>query len=268
MPAIRRFQIFKNVLVYILALGLAGCALPDFRPGNGELPKSFHRAVGGPAVGPEKPAESNRDPRLRPVNEKAPFEITSDRMEYQETGRVTIFTGQVKVNQESAWLYSPYLELRSADNLVVARQGVTLVDRERKIELTARELETQKNLAHVLARGQVVLHTRDEAGLPLRLFCDQLEWNAPNRVRAEGGATVVYRDLTATASSMDFYKDSQTLHLESGGGKCPVVYRGGDTLTGNELECLIREKRYLAVGRAKAALVPPEDASVKSGVRP
>jgi lipopolysaccharide export system protein LptA len=229
-----------------------------------------------PAVAEAKgntPAAGTPEKRMQPIDEDRPVEITSDRMDYQNQGKVTVFRGRVKVNQVSTWLFTPYLEVRSDDGLALAREGIRLIDHERGLTVTAKEMDYQKNLSHVIARQDVRLRSHDQQGLPLQVRSNRLEWWSDRReALATGNVTFYYRNITATAGTMHYRQADQILVLQQDpqapDKTLPTIKQGTDVLTGDTITIQIQKKQYEAQGHAQALIITSKDEKAKPKEKP
>jgi lipopolysaccharide export system protein LptA len=207
-----------------------------------------------------KAVSEEESERLRPPKKESPMQITSDRMIYQEAGKITLFLGNVQVNQEKAWLYTPYLQVRSELGTASARNGIRLIDHERGVTVTAKELDYQDDLSNIVVRKNVKVKTHDEQGLALCLYGHEMEWNKKSEiVIARGNVVVHYKDTTATADSMTFYQQQKKLELAKKAnedGKDPTVWQKENMITGQMITLLINEKTYEVDGSARAIILP------------
>ncbi|MCK5242568.1 hypothetical protein KAR34_08970 [bacterium] len=207
-----------------------------------------------------KVVSAEESERFRPPKKDKPMQISSDRMIYREEGKVTLFLGNVQVNQEQAWLYTPYLQVNSELGLASARQGVRLIDHERGITVTAKELDYQEDLSNVITRENVKVSTHDDQGMALRLYGRRMEWEKKTEsVLATGDVVLHYKDTTATAEIMTYYQKQQKLKLakeSDTSGKNPVVRQKDNMITGQIITLLIKEKIYEVEGSAKAIILP------------
>ncbi|MEW6516305.1 MAG: LptA/OstA family protein [candidate division FCPU426 bacterium] len=237
---------------------LAGCAVPiriDLQPGEKVTLKLSPTPVSTSTV-------SSDGKRMAAPDKSQPVQITADRMQYQDQGQVTVFTGHVRVNQESAWLLAPYLEVQSRDGLAYARGGVRLIDHYRGITLTAKEMDYRRNLADVEVRKNVRVLTHDDQGQPLRIRCDRLDWNTEaETARAREQVVVHYKNITATAGDLRFSQEAETLLLlppVEKPGERPEIIRGWDRITGEQITLRIKDRVYEVEGSARAVVLPEE----------
>ncbi|MBN1594815.1 LPS export ABC transporter periplasmic protein LptC [candidate division FCPU426 bacterium] len=200
--------------------------------------------------------------RLTPPRKDQPMHITSDRMAYQEQGKVTVFTGRVKVNQEQSWLFTPYLQLRSEAGTAYARQGVYLVDYARSVSATAQQLDYKDDLTNVTMRQDVHINTLDDQGQVLRIRSDQLDWNNRAEIAvATGGVVVHYQDTTATAEMLTYHHRDRVLELSPGeqkGKVLPVVQQRHNQITGDLITLYVKDKTYEVTGSARAVILPQD----------
>lgn len=214
------------------------------------------------------PSPENQE-RLQPPDQDQPAQITADRMTYQKTGRLTVFRGNVRVNQEEAWLFTPYLEVRSEDGLALARGGIRLIDHARGLTVTAREMEYKRNFSNVLVRKQVVVLTHDDQGETLRISSRQLEWDADREAaRATGDVVMHYQNITATAGAISFEQDKQEMVLRPASGQSeplPEIFRGMDRIQGEVIILRVKERTYEVQGSARAVILP--EAEPQPGTR-
>ncbi len=199
------------------------------------------------------------DKRLETPSGDQPVNITSDTMHYRGQGRVAVFRGKVRVNQDDAWLFTPYLEVRSDDGLAWARQGIRLVDYMRDVTVTARELKYFKDLSRATIRKKVSLQTRDERGNQLRIYSRSMEWNAESgTAEAREKVVVHYLNITATAGKMTYDHERQVLVLTQDPGQkksLPEVLRGPDKLTGKTITLHVKQQKYEVQGSARAVFI-------------
>ncbi len=199
------------------------------------------------------------DKRLATPGGDLPVNITSDRMHYRGQGQVAVFRGEVRVNQDEIWLFTPYLEVRSDDGLALARQGVRLEDYTRDVTVTARELEYDKDLSRVTIQKKVCLQTRDERGNQLRIYSRSMEWNAEHgTAEAREKVVVYYLNITATAGNMTYDHERQVLVLTEVPGQkksLPEILRGPDKLTGKTITLHVKQQKYEVQGSARAVFM-------------
>ncbi|MCD4812253.1 LPS export ABC transporter periplasmic protein LptC [bacterium] len=214
----------------------------------------------------EKKVVQAKQERLQEPNLDQPARITSDRMQYREQGRVTVFKGKVCVNQVDAWLFSPYLEVRSEKGMAYARQGVRLIDHGRGVTATAREMDYNRDMTHVILRDTVAITSHDDAGETLKMYCDRMRWNEnQDAAVADGHVIVHYKDTTATAHTMTYHRLKKMMVLSGEKAKQarhPRVLQGTNTITGELITMHIKDRVYEVEGSAKA-IVLPESAQAK-----
>lgn len=237
---------------------LAACALPlrmDLQPGEKVTLATGPTPLPTSAV----PAAGRRG---KPLDPNQPAQIEANRMQYQDQGKVTLFTGNVRVNQESAWLFAPYLEVHASDGLAYARGGVRMIDHYRNVTLTAGEMDYRRNLADVEVRKNVRVLTQDDQGQPLRIRCEQLAWNTEaETAMAQERVVIHYQNITATADALQFSQEAQTLVLTPGAGQAaarPEIIRGLDRITGDQITLSLRDRVYEVAGSARAVVLPEE----------
>lgn len=238
-------------------LGLAGiaffsgCALK--RPGllHAEATPVHSRSNTATA----KAADTEAD-RMKPLSENRPVNIVSDHLTYTDQGRVTIFTGHVKVRQEATQLQAPYLEVRSTDGQAFAKQGIRMIDLERGVTVTAQELEYKDTLEHALVHGQVQVDSHDQQGIPLRLTSEQLEWNAQSKeIKARERVKILYQGTTATAEAMDYDQVRQLVELsrpKDSKASLPRIEQDGNIIMGEKIFLHLKNHTYEARGSAYA----------------
>lgn len=236
---------------------LAGCAVPvrmDLQPGEKVTLATGPTPLPTSAV----PASGRRG---KPLDRNQPAQVESNRMQYQDQGQVTLFTGSVKVNQESAWLFAPYLEVHARDGLAYARGGVRMIDHYRGVTLTAGEMDYRRNLSDVEVRKNVRVLTHDDQGQPLRIRCERLDWNTEaETARARDQVVVHYQNITATAGELHFNQGAQTLVMTPAGQASgrPEIIRGADRITGDQITLRIKDRVYEVEGSARAVVLPEE----------
>ncbi len=218
-------------------------------------------AAGKDASGGEKPgaAGSGTGDRLRPVDQEQPVRITSERLTYKDQGQVAEFTGRVRVLQGSTRLEAPYLEVHSEDGRAWARNGVRVIDHERGVTVTARELEYLENLNDAAAQGQVRMISHDGRGNPFQVDCDRMEWKSERKeVLARGHVRVTFQGTTATAEAMLYRRDPQVVEfLPARPGEArPKIEKGNGTITGDRITLRLNERAYEAEGSAQADILP------------
>ncbi len=245
----------------IIILGLVGGCAPWRAVWTGEaLKPTVSEGQKETPAPPSRSGVKTPDKRRETTGGDQPVDITSDRMHYQGQGRVTVFRGKVRVNQGTAWLFTPYLEVRSEDGLALARQGIRVVDYMRDVTVTARELKYYKDLSRLTIRKKVCLQTRDERGNQLRIYSRTMEWNAKsNAAVAREKVVVHYLNITATAGNMTYDHERQVLVLTPSPGKkdlLPEVLRGPDTLNGKIITLNVKQQKYEVQGSARAVFIP------------
>jgi lipopolysaccharide export system protein LptA len=253
-------------LVLAAAALSAACAVPvrmDLQPGEKVT------LATGPTPLPTSTVPTGGQ-RAKPLDPNQPAQVESNRMQYQDQGQVILFTGNVRVNQESAWLFAPSLEVHTRDGLAFARGGVRMIDHYRGITLTAGEMDYRRNLADVEVRKNVQVMTRDDQGQPLRIRCEQLAWDTDTGIaRAWERVVVHYQNITATAGELKFSQEAQTLLLTPAGPAAarPEIIRGWDRITGERITLKIKEREYEVEGSARAVVLPEERRPTPTPVR-
>lgn len=243
-----------------LALVLTACVPRALTPLPGLELKSRPADAASTAGTTATAASAPEDPRLRPLSEDKPAQITSDRMSYSEQGRVTVFQGRVRVRQETMRVETPYLEVRSEDGRALARRGVRIIDHARGLTVTAQELEYRQNLTNATARGRVHLDSHDSQGQPLQMRSERLDWDQRLKEALAGGSVQVnFRGATATAESMRYRQDEQKVELTGAGNTLsarPQIEQEGNTITGDVILLRLSDRVYEVTGSARAELTP------------
>jgi len=241
------------------------CVIGFLLAGGCAISRTVHVNQNAKIVIPRKQAKpvldsQKTDKRLKPPEKDQPLQITSDRMAYQEEGKVTIFKGHVKVNQEKAWLFTPYLQVCSDKEVAFARNGIRLIDHERGVTVTARELDYKDDLSYAVIRDNVRLTTHDDEGVTLRIHSKKMEWkDRAETVVAQGDVVVHYKDTTATADVMTFNQPQRVIVLtqfSKGNGKKPLVKQKRNIITGETITLYIKERTYQIEGSAQAIILP------------
>lgn len=177
-------------------LGLAACVSPQL--GRSPAPRA---AAAVPVQAPSPtPAPELQYPQSRPMDEKKPVKLKSDRLRYDDKLKETEFIGHVVATQDSMTLHADRMRSATQGESASAKGHLLLEDPSRKVELSSEEGDYSGALSEANLRGGVVLHSVDPYGLPVTVT-GQSGWyqSASRLARLTGDVTVERGRLTATA---------------------------------------------------------------------
>jgi lipopolysaccharide transport protein LptA len=195
-------------------------------------------------------------PQAKPLNDRAPVKIRSDRLRYNDVAKETDFLGHVVAVQDTTTLYSDRLRSTSKGESARAEGNVVLVDSARKVELKAAEGEYTDSLGEASLKGGVILHSQDPYAIPVTVTGQSAWYRSLSRLASlKGGVTMLRGRITATAETADLCGDEDLATLE---GDVEISLGDHNKVRSRRAVLKGREKSMMFEGGVKARLIPAE----------
>jgi lipopolysaccharide transport protein LptA len=194
-------------------------------------------------------------PQARPIDEKRPVRIKSDRLRYNDRAKETEFIGNVVASQDTATLYADRMRSSTQGESASAKGSLRLLDTGRKIEILAEEGDYSGALSEANLRGGVTLHSVDPYAVPVTVT-GQTGWyhSLSRKARLGGGVKVERGTLTATAKSADVDGEQELIELL---GEVRAMM-GANRIEADRAELDGKRRSVVFEGGVQAWLLPAE----------